>query len=257
MSGVAINPVASSPSPVISTPRIPDREVRTVLHCKNLLLRVGLKHLLKGTRFAISDAAFDKISLLECGSDPAHALIILDASHSSEQGIETVRSMKLQQPEVRVVMVADQFDLSFVQTRLEAGVDGFLLSGSAREVLITSLELIMLGETVVPTALVRSMIGEKPQHRGQDQDHSMAELESLDPKVRKLSAREAEILKCLMGGEPNKVIARKLDIAEATVKIHIKAILRKIRVANRTQAAMWATKHFPTRVGLSLNARSA
>ena len=48
---------------------------------------------------------------------------------------------------------------------------------------------------------------------------------------------------CLMQGSPNKVIARKLDVAEATVKVHIKAILRKIRVANRTQAAMWAVNH--------------
>jgi two-component system nitrate/nitrite response regulator NarL len=47
-----------------------------------------------------------------------------------------------------------------------------------------------------------------------------------------------------MQGAPNKVIARKLDVAEATVKVHIKAILRKIRVANRTQAAMWAVNHF-------------
>jgi two-component system nitrate/nitrite response regulator NarL len=46
-----------------------------------------------------------------------------------------------------------------------------------------------------------------------------------------------------MDGEPNKVIARKLHVAEATVKVHIKAILRKIGVANRTQAAMWAKGH--------------
>lgn len=61
---------------------------------------------------------------------------------------------------------------------------------------------------------------------------------------RMLSAREAEILHCLMEGAPNKTIARKLDVAEATVKVHVKAILRKIRVTNRTQAAMWAVTHF-------------
>jgi two-component system nitrate/nitrite response regulator NarL len=60
-----------------------------------------------------------------------------------------------------------------------------------------------------------------------------------------LSSREAEILHCLMQGAPNKIIARKLEVAEATVKVHIKAILRKIRVTNRTQAAMWAVAHFP------------
>ena len=56
----------------------------------------------------------------------------------------------------------------------------------------------------------------------------------------KLSAREKCILRCLLDGDANKVIARKFDIAEATVKVHVKAILRKIRVQNRTQAAIWA-----------------
>lgn len=55
-----------------------------------------------------------------------------------------------------------------------------------------------------------------------------------------LSAREVDILRCLVDGEPNKVISRRLSIADATVKVHIKAILRKLRVRNRTQAAIWA-----------------
>ena len=55
-----------------------------------------------------------------------------------------------------------------------------------------------------------------------------------------LSTREKLILRCLIEGDSNKCIARKIDIAEATVKVHVKAILRKIRVQNRTQAAIWA-----------------
>ena len=58
-----------------------------------------------------------------------------------------------------------------------------------------------------------------------------------------LSAREAAVLGCLVEGSSNKVIARKVEMAEATVKVHIKAILRKIRVKNRTQAAIWAISH--------------
>ncbi len=69
-----------------------------------------------------------------------------------------------------------------------------------------------------------------------------------------LSTRESQILHCLTDGAPNKVIARKLDVAEATVKVHVKAILRKIGAANRTQAAMWATTHLPTNVESSLRA---
>ncbi|MFX5817298.1 LuxR C-terminal-related transcriptional regulator, partial [Acinetobacter baumannii] len=60
-----------------------------------------------------------------------------------------------------------------------------------------------------------------------------------------LSPREISILQCLIEGDSNKCIARKINIAEATVKVHIKAILRKIRVQNRTQAAIWGLNHRP------------
>jgi two-component system nitrate/nitrite response regulator NarL len=57
----------------------------------------------------------------------------------------------------------------------------------------------------------------------------------------------------LTQGEPNKVIARKLDITEATIKVHVKAILRKIGASNRTQAAMWASQRLPHQGGASVN----
>lgn len=60
---------------------------------------------------------------------------------------------------------------------------------------------------------------------------------------RRLSEREAEILGCLMKGQPNKVIARSCDITEATVKVHMKSIMRKLQVENRTQAAIWAMEN--------------
>ena len=57
-----------------------------------------------------------------------------------------------------------------------------------------------------------------------------------------LSPRETEVLRCLADGASNKMIARKFDLAEATVKVHVKAVLRKLKLGNRTQAAMWASE---------------
>src|SRR5204863_8745959 len=69
-----------------------------------------------------------------------------------------------------------------------------------------------------------------------------------DTFAPQLSPREKAILRCLIEGDSNKCIARKIDIAEATVKVHVKAILRKIRVHNRTQAAIWGVNQgSPTR----------
>jgi two-component system nitrate/nitrite response regulator NarL len=69
---------------------------------------------------------------------------------------------------------------------------------------------------------------------------SLEEVKRTDPA---LSTRQAAILQALIDGTPNKVIAQQLKLSEATVKLHVKAVLRKINVRNRTQAAVWAIKH--------------
>ena len=74
---------------------------------------------------------------------------------------------------------------------------------------------------------------------------TQTDVPTFDHMPRRLSQRETMILRRLMQGEPNKIIARQFDITEATVKAHIKAILRKICVRNRTQAAVWAQSHLP------------
>lgn len=236
---------ASQTRHVVRVPWSPGQEIDTVLISKNSLLRMGLKHLLVGTCFAVSDAGFDAALPLPCHPASAPTLFIVDAGHSIDQVIETVGRLRTHRPEARVVIVADQFDIGFVRAACGQGVNAFCLTTSAREVLIRSLELTMLGETVLPSSMVLAMLREmagRPACLSNDVIAGKGTA-APDPNVRRLSAREAEILHCLKEGAPNKIIARKLDVAEATVKVHVKAILRKVGAANRTQAAIWATEH--------------
>jgi two-component system nitrate/nitrite response regulator NarL len=221
----------------------------TVLISKNPLLRAGLKHLLADTCFAVSDIEFDEPPPRRPRLHKEPDLFIVDASKSSEELLQIIRLLRDRQPEARVVVVADNFSVSFVRSGIDAGVDGFCLGTSDGEVLIKSLELVMMGESTLPLRLVRSMLNEMTLDAKLDQDRPMAMPMPPDPGIHKLSNREAEILGCLMRGDPNKVIAKKLDVAEATIKVHVKAILRKIGAANRTQAAMWAREHLATRGG--------
>lgn len=78
---------------------------------------------------------------------------------------------------------------------------------------------------------------------------SSLELENIDMLDIELSPREHEILECLASGDSNKRIAIRLNISEATVKVHVKSILRKIKVDNRTQAAIWALRSQPRTTG--------
>jgi two-component system, NarL family, nitrate/nitrite response regulator NarL len=228
--------------------------VSTALICDNSLLRSGLQHVLSGSPFALAEEGPATDSRLISGAVQEPGLIILAVSQLSSRTPEMVRQVKDRHPAARIVVLAEHFDPEFLRQGLDAGVNGFCLTSSSREVLITSLELVMLGESVLVGPVARSVLDSmvlspEPEPASKVPNEPNAP----DPRVQRLSAREAEILSSLMEGAPNKIIARKLHVAEATVKVHIKAILRKIGVGNRTQAAMWAIDHLPPRAEASLH----
>ncbi|NNJ76997.1 MAG: response regulator transcription factor, partial [Anderseniella sp.] len=108
---------------------------------------------------------------------------------------------------------------------------------------IKSLELVMGGQTVLPSEALESILlrqaAGKPTANTR-LDAAPIEMPVSGPNAPRFSARELYILRCLTEGSSNKVIARECDIAEGTVKVHVKAIMRKTKVQNRTQAAIWA-----------------
>jgi two-component system nitrate/nitrite response regulator NarL len=129
-------------------------------------------------------------------------------------------------PTARIVVLADDLSVEALRAAMGGGADGFLSKSVAPEALIQSLQLVTLGEKVFPTNLATMLLDMNvpgPQH-----------------SIRGLSPREQEILQALVTGASNKLIAIRLGITEATVKVHLKTLLRKIDVNNRTQAAIWA-----------------
>jgi two-component system, NarL family, nitrate/nitrite response regulator NarL len=229
------------------------RPIPTALICDNSLLRSGLHQLLSESPFVIAEAASVAGSRRFQGLVPEAVLVLIEASQNTGRVLEIVKQARKQAPESRIVVLADRFDLDFVLAAHEVGVTGFCLTASGSEVLIKSLELVTLGESILPSEVVRSIMDEAPQSQGQPLQGNSAEPKLSELTACKLSAREAQILGCLREGAPNKLIARKLDITEATIKVHVKAILRKIGVTNRTQAAMWASQRLPRQVGATVN----
>lgn len=216
------------------------QHVATALLCGNALLEAGLRQLLAGTRFSVAERGRSGDS---SSVDPTRALYIVDASGSPQQIIALVEDAKRQHPSAHIVAIATSFDLNLVQLAVAAGVDSFCLTTGGREVLINVLELTVLGEQVLPRSAVDSLLNHASTVSGLGRTPSASEQSALDPRVTKLSPRETVILQSLMGGDANKVIARRLEITESTIKVHVKSILRKIGAANRTQAAMWANEN--------------
>ncbi len=223
--------------------------VTTIQISSNPLLCLGLKSLLAETRFNVWNGAVHELSDVPSLPDDSVILFIVDGSQSSDGRLELIRELKNRHPAGRTVLMADRFDFYTLISAQEAGIDGLFLTTVDRDILVRSLELVMLGEVVIPSALVRDIMSHARHGSERLSDNiKPGSNRSSDPKCHKLSSRETEILYCLTEGSPNKVIARQLNLCEATVKVHIKAILRKIGVFNRTQAAIWATDHMPIKI---------
>lgn len=210
----------------------------TLLLCKSSLVRAGIGRILAGTRFTVWDETVPSNSPRPAPHDAPPVLCIVDENHSLDELPALVAHLKSHNPSARVVLLYTSLEPKALMRAYEAGLSGICSTTMRPEALFKVLELVMLGEPFIPSAVVLDGLETRSW------DHQTRS--TLSAKPRNLSNREAEILHCLMQGASNKVIARKLDVMESTVKVHLKAILRKIGAANRTQAAIWATEHLRT-----------
>lgn len=206
------------------------------------LLRTGVEQILAGSRFVLAEPALLNTSQPSEVDDCSADLFIVDSTERLDETSYLIAELKLRNPTARVIILADHFDIDEVTAARLAGADGFCLTSASRDVLVRSIELVMLGEIVIPSELVLALI-ESTAHIGDQPLTPCLGMFVASAPERPLSSREIQVLNLLREGAPNKVIARELDLAEATVKVHVKTILRKIGVRNRAQAALWAAYH--------------
>jgi two-component system, NarL family, nitrate/nitrite response regulator NarL len=210
--------------------------VTTVLVCRNTLIRSGISHILSGTHFVISDEAPGHPSELPI-------LCLIHADQAPDELTETIERQKAQWPSARVVLLTDGMESSALAQVLQEGVDGLCSTAMSREPLIKALELVMLGETFIAPAFTLCLMDDVSRQQQARLDKDVVVGPAATAVANQLSPREAMILRHLTKGASNKQIARELGLAEATVKVHLKGVLRKMKAANRTQAAMWAQQH--------------
>jgi two-component system, NarL family, nitrate/nitrite response regulator NarL len=214
------------------------KTVQISLLGKNEIAREGLRKILSGENFHIRNSASDVAAIaasLGCSTNECDAhVIIVDDSHTND-GLETCRALGAIKAGARLVLLADHYAFEDVAEAFQAGVDAVIIKEISCEPLIESIRLVALGEKVFPSQLANNLTNCTSSTSNGDWRASAVAVG--------LSDREMEILEAIMAGMANKVIARQFDICEATVKVHVKAILRKLGVDNRTQAATWAVKH--------------
>jgi len=214
--------------------------VSLLLIDRSKLFREGMKRVLAETRFHVCGEAANSLEahqLLNAGLTPDIVLIDLSLS-TSETPIDwshEIRELLGEQKGRKLVVLTSEMSPRRLVDALAAGADGFLLKDMSPDALSQSLQLVMLGEKVFPAQVIKLSLSD-----GISVDHDQSANGS--PPIRGLSDREVIILRCLLHGLSNKHIAKRLEITEGTAKVHLKSILKKINVRNRTQAAIWALK---------------
>ncbi len=158
-------------------------------------------------------------------------LILLDLNMKGLSGIDTLTALKRAEVTSKIVIFSVSDSESDVLQALKFNADGYLLKDSEPEELIEKINLALQGELVISSPLTQILA------------------RSLRPSSQKtsiidtLTSRELENLKLIASGKSNKDIANKLGITEATVKVHVKNLLKKLGVKSRVEAAIWAVEH--------------
>jgi two-component system nitrate/nitrite response regulator NarL len=209
------------------------------------LFRRGLIALLsQDGRFAIVGQAGDMGEALRCDKSSPPDLILLDNHLPGVRGVDGIPALKDAYPGARILMLTVSENEDDLAAAMLAGADGYLLKTVESEQLCDSIEKVLSGECVISpdmmTKFVAAFRAKTPIAESVAETAAQAPRQT-DAVLESLSAREREILALIAHGDSNKLIARELDIAETTVKVHVQHIFRKLNLTSRVQVAVFAS----------------
>ena len=157
-------------------------------------------------------------------------LVILDHKMPILTGIETLREIKVRNIQIKTVLFTVSDSGEDVQEALKLGVDGYLLKDMEPELIIIDIRKILRGELVISPNLASILA-------------QTLRTPSIEDIASNLTSRELQVIQMIAEGLSNKMIANNLDIAESTVKVHVKHILSKTGLRTRVEAAVWTVNH--------------
>ena len=211
--------------------------MRVLLIDDHALVRKGIEELLRSRGVqVVASVGSGEEGVRRARELPAD-LILLDVKMPGLNGIDTLRALReagVRAPVVMLTMSREDADLA---AALRAGAQGYLLKDIEPEELVPALEAALCGNNVV----ARELVGTLARLVGRHTDPEPA-ARPLAAPFADLTPRELEILECIADGSSNKMIARELDISDGTVKLHVKAILRKLGMRSRVEAVVAAVE---------------
>ena len=192
------------------------------------LVRDALTNLLSAVDdISVVAATANGRETVEVALQTAPDVVLMDLEMPELNGIEATRALKQAGSSANIVVLTTFSDRDRILGAIDAGALGYLLKDAEPEEIIRGVRAAARGESPLAPRAAHELISERTEPR--------SEVE--------LSARETEVLALVAEGLPNKLIARRLEISEKTVKAHLTSVFAQIGVTDRTQAALWAQRH--------------
>lgn len=204
--------------------------IRVLLVDDHRLVRVGLSSLLAAASdMTVVGEAADGAIAVEIATASEVDVVLMDLSMPVMDGITATRKLLQVRPDARVVVLSSFSDQARVREAIAAGATGYVLKDCTPEELLAAVRSAAAGHAPLDPRVAGALMPAAG-----------------DPTpASTLSDRETQVLRLASKGMPNKQIARSLGIAERTVKVHLGNVFRRIGVADRTSAALWAREHLP------------
>jgi len=212
--------------------------MRVLLIDDHALVRKGLEELLQSRGVQVVASVSSGEEGVRRARELSSDIILLDVKMPGMNGVETLKELRASGVRTPVVMLTMSREDADLRAALRAGAQGYLLKDMEPEELVPALEAALRGDNVVAREMVGTLADIVRSNAG-------PELKARRPATpfADLTQRELEILEHVAMGLSNKMIARALDITDGTVKLHVKAILRKLGMRSRVEAAVAAVEH--------------
>ncbi|RZI42750.1 response regulator [Herbaspirillum sp. HC18] len=211
------------------------KPISVLLVDDHTLFRSGIRSLLqRNSDFAVVGEAADGVEGIKRAKQLRPDVVLLDLNMPGMSGLETLQLLLEDCPDTAVILLTVSEEAEDLTTALQAGARGYLIKNIDADYLVRAIRRAAAGEPVLAEAMTTKLVA-----------HLQGGTQKAEPPsdLDKLTPREKEILACLARGESNKHIARTLDVAESTVKIHVQNILKKLNLSSRVQAAVFAVGH--------------
>lgn len=213
------------------------KPIRLLLVDDHTLFRSGLRLLLQSQEdFEIVGEAADGLEGIKRARQLQPDVVLLDLNMPGLSGLEVLQLLREDLPECAVLMLTVSEETDELFAALQAGARGYLLKNIEADTLTAAIRKAALGEDVIAEAMTAKLVARLRNGTPGNASQASGEHDRLTP-------RERQIVQALARGESNKEIARHLNLAESTVKIHVQNVLKKLQLSSRVQVAVYAVEH--------------